>query len=201
MSHKFAGALAIAAALVLAGTAFAQEGQMPEMTPEQQAMMEAYQQAGTPGPPHQAMAAKAGTYDVVVKSWPAPDAEPIEEPGTATRTMALDGRVLVEDFQGSMMGAPFTGHGMSGYDNVSGKYWATWTDSMSTGIMVSEGTCDEGYTSCTLVGSWNDPIAKGPVQARMVTHWTSPTTQLFEMYGPGPDGAEMKMMEITYTKR
>ena len=41
-----------------------------------------------------------------------------------------------------MMGMPFTGHGMRGYDNVSGKYWSTWNDSMSTGMMVSEGTCD-----------------------------------------------------------
>ena len=53
-----------------------------------------------------------------------------------------------------MMGTPFTGHGMTGYDNVTGKYWSTWTDSMSTGIMVSEGSCDaEGV--CTFIGWTN----------------------------------------------
>jgi hypothetical protein len=36
---------------------------------------------------------------------------------------------------------------------------------------------------------------------RMTTRWTSPTTQVFEMYGPGKDGNEMKMMEMTYTKK
>ena len=56
--------------------------------------------------------------------------------------MGLDGRVLIEEVTSSMMGMPFTGHGMTGYDNVTGKYWSTWTDSMSTGLMVSEGTCD-----------------------------------------------------------
>ena len=66
----------------------------------------------------------------------------MEDSGTATRSMALDGRVLVEDVDCTMMGAPMTGHGMTGYDNVSGKYWSTWTDSMSTGIMVSQGICD-----------------------------------------------------------
>jgi len=99
-----------------------------------------------------------------------------------------------------MMGASYTGHGMQGYDNVTGKYWSTWNDSMSTGLMVSEGTCNADK-SCSFTGSWNDPIKKAPVTARMMTRWTSPTTEVFEMYGPGRDGKEMKMMEITYTKK
>ena len=40
------------------------------------------------------------------------------------------------------MGIPYRGHGMTGFDNVTDKYWSTWNDSMSTGIMVTEGTCD-----------------------------------------------------------
>jgi hypothetical protein len=123
-----------------------------------------------------------------------------EESGTVTRTMILDGRVLVEDMTGTMMGMPFTGHGMTGYDNVTGKYWSTWTDSMSTGMMVSEGTCD-AKNACSFTGSWNHPITKAPVTARMTSRWTSPTTQVFEMYVPGKDGKEMKNMEITYTKK
>ncbi|MGH9464428.1 MAG: DUF1579 domain-containing protein [Thermoanaerobaculia bacterium] len=201
MSQRFAGFVLTLAVVVLAAPAVAQEaGQMPEMTPEQQAMMEAYQAAGAPGAPHQAMAAMAGNYTTAVKSWHEPNGEPMEESGTVTRTMVLDGRVMVEDFHGTMMGTPFTGHGMMGYDNVSGKHWSIWTDSMSTGVMVSQGSCDE-EGSCTFSGTWNDPIAKGPVTARLTTRWTSPTTQIFEMHGPGPDGAEMKMMEITYTKQ
>ena len=107
--------------------------------------------------------------------------------------------IIYQSLSSSMMSIPFTGQAMMGYDNVSGKYWSTWIDSMSTGLMVSEGTCDADDV-CTLTGSYNDPIKKGPVTMRMVTRWTSPTTQIFEMYGPGKDGKEMQMMEITYTK-
>jgi hypothetical protein len=39
------------------------------------------------------------------------------------------------------------------------------------------------------------------MKARMTTAWTSPTTEMFVMYAPGKDGKEMKMMEITYTKK
>jgi hypothetical protein len=172
----------------------------PEMTAEQKAEMEAYMKAGSPGAPHKALASTTGTYEAKVKSWHEPGGPASEETGSATRTMTLDGRVLVEDFKGSMMGMPFTGHGMRGHDNVSGKHWATWTDSMSTGVMVSEGSCDASNT-CTFKGSWNDPIKKGPVTARMTSRWTNPTTEIFEMYGPAKDGKEMKMMEITYIKK
>ena len=172
----------------------------PKMSPEEAAMMAAYQKAGTPGPQHAALAKAAGTYDLSIRSWEAPGAPPTVETGTATRAMTLDGRVMTEDVQSQMHGQPFTGHGMQGYDNVSGKWWSTWNDSMSTGVMVSEGNCDD-QGNCTLNGSWNDPITKGKVNARMTLKWTSPTVQLFEMYAPGPDGKEAKMMEITYTRK
>ena len=180
--------------------AIAQEGAAPPMTPEQQATMEAFARAGTPGEPHAALAKMAGTYDMTIRSWQAPDAPPTTETGTATRTMILGGRVLAEEAHSQMHGQPFTGHGMQGYDNVSGKSWSTWNDSMSTGLMVSEGTCDD-KGACTFNGSWNDPVTKGKINARMTTRWTSPTVEVFEMYAPGPDGKEAKMMDITYTKR
>lgn len=200
MIGKLAGTILTAAAVLLAGPVLAQEaGKAPEMTPEQQAEMEAYQKAGTPGAPHAALAATAGKYSIKVRSWAAPDAPPMDETGTATRTMTLDGRVLVEEISSKMMGTPYTGYGMSGYDNVSEQYWSTWNDSMSTGVMVSHGTCD-AKQNCSFSGTWNDPIKKGPVKARMTCRWTSPTTEVFELHGPGKDGKEFKMMEITYTK-
>ena len=201
MIARRTGSLLIAAVVLLTGAALAQQGgEPPQMTPEQKAEMEAYQKAGTPGEPHKALAATAGTYTIKTKSWSEPGGPAMEESGTATRTMTLDGRVLLEEVHSTMMGAPFVGQGMTGYDNVSGKHWSTWNDSMSTGIMVSQGKCD-AKNSCTFTGSWNDPIKKGPVTARMTTRWTSPTTEIFEMYGPGKDGKEMKMMEITYKRK
>lgn len=181
-------------------SASAQEKKAPDMTPEQQAMMQAYQKAGTPGPQHKAMAATVGTYDLKIKNWHEPGGAPMEETGTATRKMILDGRVLVEEMSSKMMGVPFTGHGMHGFDNVTGKHWSLWMDSMSTGVMLSEGTCDD-KGACTFTGSWNDAVTKAPVKARMTVRPTGPTTEVFEMYGPDPKGNEMKMMEITYTKK
>ena len=195
MYRTLAFALALAAAL----PALAQD-KPSKMSPDEAKMMEAYQKAGAPGPQHAALAKQAGTYDLSIKSWMAPNAPPTVDTGTATRTMALDGRVLTEEVQAKMHGQPFTGHGMQGYDNVTGRYWSTWNDSMSTGLAVADGTCD-AQGACTFTSSWNDPVTTGKVNARMTTKWTSPTVQVFEMYAPGPDGKEAKMMELTYTKR
>lgn len=197
---KVKAILVTASAMCFIAPAFAQSEKEPQMTPEQKVEMEAYRKAGTPGTPHQTLAATAGTYDLNIKSWHEAGGSAHEETGTATRMMSLDGRVRVENVKSSMMGAAYTGHGMMGYDNVSGKYWSTWNDSMSTGLLLSEGTCD-ATNACTFTGSWNDPIMKGPVTSRMTSRWTSPTTEVFEMYAPGKDGKELKMMEITYTKK
>lgn len=185
---------------LLAAPALPAQEAPPKMSPEEAAMMAAYREAGTPGATHAALAKMAGTYDLSIRSWNAPGAPPTVEKGTATRTMALGGRVMVEDVTSQMYGQPFTGHGMHGYDNVTGKHWSTWNDSMSTGVMLSEGDCTADG-ACTFSGSWNDPVTRKKITSRMTTRWTSPTVELFEMFAPGPDGKEMKMMEITYTKR
>jgi hypothetical protein len=191
--------LATALALTIALPALAQDAP-PQMSPEEAATMQAYQKAGAPGPQHAELAKAAGDYDLAIRTWSSPDAPPTVETGTATRRMILDGRVMTEEVQSAMHGQPFTGHGMTGYDNVSGKWWSTWNDSMSTGVMVSEGTCDEQH-ACTFTGSWNDAVSNSKVTTRMTTKWTSPTVEVFEMYAPGPDGKEAKMMEITYTRK
>lgn len=193
--------LAVAGIAVLATLTMAQTGKEPQLTPEQQAEMEAWMKAGTPAAQHQALAATAGNYDVKVKAWHDPKGPATEDSGTAKRTMTLGGRVMVEDLSCTMMGMPFTGHGMMGYDNVNGKYWGTWNDSMSTAVFVTEGTCDASGKNCTFTGTMTDPVKKTPIKTRMTTKWPSPTSEVFEMYGPDPDGKEFKMMEITYTKK
>lgn len=190
----------IALAFSLALPAAAQEAAPAVPSPEEQAMMAAYEKAAAPGPQHAKMAESVGSFDMAVLSWQSPDAPPTSDTGISTRRMVLGGRVMVEEAKATMMGQPFDGLGLHGFDNVSGKYWATWNDSVGTGLMVAEGDCDDQGT-CTFTGSWNDPVTKGKVTARMTSRWPDANTEIFEMFGPGPDGKEMKMMQITYTRR
>ncbi len=184
-------------ALLVATPVLAQES--PAMSPEQQAAMEAFAKAGTPGPQHARMATKAGNYRMEIRSWQDPAGEPSVDSGVALRRVVLGGRVILETTEAKMGGQPFQGLGLSGFDNVSGKYWSTWNDSMGTGLMVAQGDCREAG-ECTFTGRWNDPVTGDEIVARMTSRWPDPDTEIFEMFAPGPDGKEMKMMQITYTR-
>jgi len=172
-------------------------------TPEEQKMMDAMMKAGTPGKPHQELAKQAGSWDLAVKAWMKPGAPPQESKGTAERTMILGGRVLSEKVTGDPMGGmgPFEGFGLSGFDNVSGKYWGTWTDNMGTGVMMSTGTCSEKTSTCTFKGSYMDPMTKKAKQTRMVEHWDGADKAVVSFYESGKDGKEARTMEITYTRK
>ena len=167
-----------------------------EMSAEEQAMMAAWQAAGTPGPEHAKLAATAGTFKVTAKSWHQPGGEPEVSEGTAVRTMTLAGRVLEERFTGSMMGAPFEGLGRTGYDNVTDTYWSTWTDNMMTALILFKGTMgDDGSSS--FEGDMPDPMSGGMTHMRIETHKEG-DKEVHEFFMPGPDGSEMKGMELVY---
>jgi hypothetical protein len=99
-----------------------------------QAMMDVYTKLGTPGTPHKVLASMAGSWITKTKGWMEPDKPPMESKGTCEQKMLLGGRFLQQEYSGDMMGSPFTGIGVTGYDNHTKKYVSTWMDSMGTGI-------------------------------------------------------------------
>ncbi len=172
------------------------QGEQP-MTPEQKAQMEAWTKAMTPGKQHQELAAKVGTWEGTVTMWEAPGAPPQVSQAHSERTMLLGGRVQNAHWTGTMMGMPFEGVGMTGYDNVSGKWWTTWSDNFGTGVMTSTGTCDpDPKKGCSYVGSFVDPISGKEKKENSKVSWPTPDQERMEMFDIGPDGKEFKMMEI-----
>jgi hypothetical protein len=175
---------------------------MPEMSPEMQAMMEAWQKAGTPGPEHQRLAAGAGTWKATVRSWMG-SPEPTVSEAKVERKMILDGRVLTDHWQGNMMGMAFVGHGMTGYDNARKKYWSTWNDNMSTGVMVAWGAWDESAKAVVFEGEVSNPMAGGaPMKVKSFVRVKEDGTETFEMWEPhGPGGEMVRTMEATLVKQ
>jgi hypothetical protein len=186
--------------LAIATAAPAQQGQQKEMSAEEKAMMEAWMKAMTPGAEHQLLTSKVGNWEAKVSSWMAPGAPPEVSQARATRKAALGGRVLIDEWSGTMMGMPFEGLGTSGFDNVSKTWWSTWSDNMSTGVMNSTGACDDAKKSCTFTGVYMDPITGKEKKSRQVVTWTSANDEKMEMFDIGPDGKEFRMMEIVMKK-
>jgi hypothetical protein len=165
-----------------------------------QAMMETYKKLATPGEPHRHLASLAGSWTTKTKSWMEPDKPPMESTGACEEKILLDGRYLQQECTGEMMGQPFSGIGVTGYDNYTKKYVSTWMDSMGTGIFLMEGTASADGKTIALKGGHQDPI-EGHMKHRAIWKLVDNNSQTFELYGTGKNGKEAKMMEITYTRK
>lgn len=192
------GFAVVAITLLAAGAALAQDSAAP--SDDQQAIMEAYQRAATPGPQHAVLAKMAGEFTLTLKMFNEPGAEPEVSTGTSSRRMILGGRYLEETVHSSVMGQPFEGRGLTGYDNVTRSWWGSWIDTMSTAIMITGGAWDEETGVGTFEGEFNDPVTGELQSSRSVIRRLPNGDELMEMYMTTAVG-EAKSMEILYQRR
>ena len=172
-----------------------QEGKM-----DMQAMMEVYKKLAIPGDAHKLLASWDGSWITKTKSWTEPDKPSVESTGTCEQKMILGGHYLRQEYTGDMMGTPFTGINIMGYDNHTKKYVSIWIDSMSTGIYFFEGTASPDGKTITQESRYDDPV-RGPVVWRSVSRIADDNTLLYEMYITPKGGKEEKMMEMSVTRK
>lgn len=182
---------------LIAATTAPAGAQEPEMSPEQKAQMEAWMKAMTPGAQHQEMAGRVGSWEGTVTMWEAPGTPPQVSQGKSVRKMVLGGRVMLDEWSGVMMGMPFEGVGMTGYDNAARRWWSTWSDNFGTGVMNGVGTCDADHRKgCTFQSNFVDPVTGKEKKSRSTVRWPSPQEERMEMFDTGADGKDWKNMEI-----
>jgi hypothetical protein len=154
----------------------------------------------TPGPVHQMLAKSNGQWKVETTVWMAPGQEPVKGGGTCTNTMILGGRYQQSMHKGEMMGMPFEGMNLLGYDNTEKAFTSTWVDNMGTGTMTVKGTWDEATKSINFKGSMLDPMSGKNTNIKEVFTIVDDNTQTMQMFTVGDDGKENKTMEIKFTR-
>jgi hypothetical protein len=160
-------------------------------------MMKKMEAAGTPGPAHKALEALVGNWKAEVKCWSEPGGAPDVSHGTAKAAWILNGRFLEEEFHGEMMGKPFTGRSLMGYDNFKQTFNTVWVSDTQTSMFTSEGKGDNGNKVITLEGKGNCPATgRKDIPMKTVFRVLMPDKHVFEMFNDG-----VKMMEITYTRK
>lgn len=166
---------------------------------DQEAAMAAYMEKMKPGPAHAMLAQLAGDWTFTATSYDNP-AEPTTTTGTSTKTMMMGGRYLEESTTGEMMGMPFKGMGITGYDTITSKFQSVWFDDMSTAIMMSEGMYKEGGP-IVLTATMPNPMTGDMMNMKMTTTIVDKDHHTFTMNVVMPDGKEMTMMKIDYTRK
>jgi hypothetical protein len=177
----------------------AQEEKQEYAAPDMTEMMAAMEKAGAVTDHHRALEKMAGDWDVTMKMWMDPDADPVIAEFTATSEMILGGRFLVEEVAGDFMGQPFEGYNVTGYNNVTGEYEAVWLDNMSTALMRSTGSMNEAGDEFASWGTMVDPLTGEEVKSRGVVRimHDEMIAEAFETR----DGVERKTMEFLYKRK
>ncbi len=153
------------------------------------------------------MMKRVGEWTTDMKAWwePAEPGAKRGEPdeacaGTATIKSLHEGRFLQEENNGSMMGQKYTGMRIEGFNNGSKKYEATWTYSMSTGIMSLSGTSkDDGKTIEWTATFDNETGVKETMS--VLTKITDDDHFSVKLYVKAEDGKEGPVLETVYTRK
>lgn len=153
-------------------------------------------QAGAPPKPSPEQAKLAGLEGV----W---NAE-LEMMGATSKgvekcTSSLGGFWIVTDFEGEFMGAPFHGHGVTGFDVARGKIVNVWVDSSGSPMTISEGSFDASGKKLVAESSGVDRTGK-PARFKHVTTINSRDSRTFEIFQLADGGKEELAMRIRYTR-
>lgn len=184
--------------LTLNVAVFAQQPQ----SEEEQKMMKKWMEYATPGENHKYFEYFVGDWEVNVKMWTQPGAEPEVSKGDNTAKMILGGRFLKSSYKGMMMGMPFEGLSITGYDNFKKEYVTMWIDNAGTGIYQTSGTLDKASKTRTETGLWDDFMTGGKSKVKWIIKIIDDNNYRFDMYGPDPKtGKEYKSGEIIYTRK
>jgi len=163
------------------------------------AMMEKWKVFATRNENHKVLDTLVGEWDHTVKWWMSPDGKPEVSKGRSEIEWIMGGRFIEHAVEGTSMGQPFEGMGITGYDNEKKQYQSIWIDNMGTGIMTGSGNYDPKTKILTDKGTFSCP-AEGQKSYRGVTKIIDKDNFSFEMYMAGPDGKEFRAMEIVYTR-
>jgi hypothetical protein len=149
-----------------------------------------------PGPEHEILKRDVGVWDATIEM-AAPGMPAMTMTGVETSTL-MAGRWLVTEWQSEMMGQPFEGHGIAGWDPEKKAYVGVWVDGMSTTISHSESTFDPETNTLTGWMEMADP-AGGKNRAKTVEEWPDESSRVIRIYLDA--NADEPFMTFTYKKR
>ena len=162
----------IIALLAVSTIAPAQEkGEMPEMTPEMQAEMEAWMKLAQPGAHHEHLARLVGTWKGKVTMWMEPGQAQMVEKTVAEATWVLGGRFLQWKQTGNFGDMPYEGMAIEGFNNGEGHYESVWLDNFGTILLFFKGSCSDDGKHRKMATKFADVVSGGTVDYRTEYQW------------------------------
>ncbi len=180
----------------------AQTDNHPQMTPEQKAEMEMWQKLAAPSEHHKHLNYFVGKWMTVTKMWMGgPGSPPTETQGTSDIKWVLDGRFLMDEHKGTMMGQAYEGIGITGYDNYRNMYYSSWCSNMQTNFLTMAGMRNPETGNFTYYGEMDEPALKVTGRTvKYVTRIIDANKYVFDIIDLHA-GDGYKVIEITYVRK
>jgi hypothetical protein len=153
----------------------------------------------TASPEQELLKKWVGTWDATIETT-GRDGKPVTTKAKSTVKLAYGNRWLITDFDGTFMGAPFTGQEVLGYDPVAKKYILNWIDATSTSFSTGEGTFESKTNTLTKTVSGRDDSTGKMATWRQVDTWKDADTHEWTIRVTGKDGKEQIQMTIKYRR-
>ena len=153
----------------------------------------------TPGWAHEMMATHVGEWKTVTTMWMDPSQPPQTMEGTSKNEMIMGGRYLKSTHTGVMMGMPFEGMSLEGYDNAKKEFTSVWIDNFGTGISVSTGKYDKATNSVIYTGTVYEPMQGKDIMIKEIVKYIDKDHHVIEMYAV-MNGQEVKTMQVEFNR-
>jgi hypothetical protein len=199
IQHIVAGVLLTVVLLAIPAVA-QEEGEVPAMTPDQQAEMMAWMKLAQPGPHHEHLAPFVGTWKGMVQMWMGPDAPEMTEESKAEVVWIMGGRFLEWKQTGSFGGMPYESLAIEGYNNGDERFESVWLDNFGTLLLFFEGSGSADGKNRVMTSQFNDVVAGGTVKYRTEYEWIDKDHFTYTGYIDKGDG-EFKNTLITYERQ
>jgi hypothetical protein len=161
---------------------------------EKQKAMAAYMAASAVNENHEFLKKFVGDWDVQMTFWTAPGKPPVTSKAASKADVRFGGRFLFISFMGEMMGKPFAGQQIVGYDNMKKTYVTLWMDNTSTHIFRTTGMREGNVITET--GKWPDPVTGKESGVKARTTLLHGNEYLYEQFMVQDDGKEFKSLEL-----
>jgi hypothetical protein len=129
--------------------------------------------------------------------------EPMVSTGIMTSTWQLGGRFLRQEYLADPLEGfsdRFAGEGYWGYNTATGQYEGFWIDNASTTMQLEKGQVDDRGKVWEMHSQSVHPGSGQTLNKRSVITLVDDDNHRMESFVTGPDGQEMRVMEIIYTR-